>query len=347
MKSNLSSADKPIVFPYLLYPILIVIVYFHSLGNEFVFDDRIYLVDNPRIKNFDAAGILAIFTTFYEWDYLPLTHLSFWFEYPLFGLDPAGYHAVNALLHLINVFLLHAVVSRLSGCRTTAFWTALLFLLHPVHVESVAWISERKNVLSLFFLLLAFRSHLLQRSRWLPLVLFLLACLAKTSVVIFPLLLVLTDRCFTDKPFRRSVIDKLPYFLISLVVVIVALTSHAQGGTLRPHPGGNPFFTLLSMLVVFKEYLLKLLFPVNLNIWYPNPVSRSLFQAEVLKACLVAALFAYLVRFFRKDRVIFFGLVWYLIALLPVSHLVPIPQMMADRFLYIPSIGLKRRPYFV
>ena len=117
--------------------------------------------------------------------------------------------------------------------QTTAFWTALLFLLHPVHVESVAWISERKNVLSLFFLLLAFRSHLLQRSRWLPLGLYLLACLAKTSVVIFPLLLVLTDRCFTDKPFRRSVIDKLPYFLISLVVVIVALTSHAQGGTLR------------------------------------------------------------------------------------------------------------------
>jgi Tfp pilus assembly protein PilF len=340
MKQDGSPALNHTYFPTVLYVVLVAAVYSFSLNNGFVFDDRTYLVDNPLVKNFDSQGIQAIFLSFSSWDYLPVTLLSFCIEYALFGMEPTGYHVTNTLLHLINVLLLHGVILRISGCRVTAFWTALLFAVHPVHVESVAWISERKNVLSMLFLLLSFRSYLLGRSRIPSILLFLFACLSKTSVVIFPLLLILLDHCLVNKNFKQNMMSKLPYFLISMTVVAITLMTHSQGGTLRPHAEGSPYVTFLSMLVVFKEYLVKLLFPINLNIWYPNPVHQSLFQVEVLKALGVVTLFVYFLRTFRKDRMIFFGLVWYLIALLPVSHIIPFPQMMADRFLYIPSIGL-------
>jgi tetratricopeptide (TPR) repeat protein len=120
--------------------------------------------------------------------------------------------------------------------------------------------------------------------------------------------------------------------------VVVALMTHTEGGTLRDDVG--PWSTLLGMLVVFEEYLTKLFFPLNLNIWYPIPKYQSPLSGDVLAGILAVGAFIFLVRLIKKDKLIFFGLMWYVISLLPVSHIIPFPQMMADRFLYIPSIGL-------
>ncbi len=335
MRLPATTPFSPLV--YLVFSIAIGVVYFKSLGHAFIFDDATYIVENPHIKNLSFSTIWALFTHFYEWDYLPLTLLSFTLEYQVFGLEPAGYHVVNTALHIINVCLLHGILLKLSDSKSLAFWAALIFAVHPVHVESIAWISERKNVLSMLFLLLAFRSYLGTRFRA-SILFFLAACLSKTSVVIFPLLLILYDRCFATGEFKASVIHKLPWFMVSLGIVAVALMSHTEGGTLRADVG--PWTTLLGMLVVFEEYLTKLFFPLNLNIWYPIPEYQSLLVGDVLVGILVVVGFFYLVRLVRNDKLIFFGLMWYVISLLPVAHIIPFPQMMADRFLYIPSIGL-------
>ncbi|KMP10504.1 hypothetical protein UR09_06070 [Candidatus Nitromaritima sp. SCGC AAA799-A02] len=334
------SETLPVFNTVLLCATLVFLVYFNSLGGEFVFDDRTYVIANYLIKNFDLQNLREIFTSFYGWDYLPLTLLSLNVDYMIWGLNPFGYHLTNLLLHLLNGLILHRLVYHLVRSRSAALWVALLFLVHPVHVESVAWISERKNVLSMFFLLLAFYRYRISGPGLGSVFLFLSACLAKSSAVTFPLLLVLNDFCFSRKPRTRIVSDSTPYFLIALVVSAVTLMANIQGGTIREHQEGNIFFTAISMIVVFKEYLAKFLVPVNLNVWYPNPLVASLSAGQLVFSFLMCGFFlAALAASWKNHKIVFFGLSWFAVTLLPVSHIVPIPQMMADRFLYLPSIG--------
>ena len=237
--------------------------------------------------------------------------------------------------------MVYQLVLQITKSGRVALWASLIFLTHPLQVESVAWISERKNLLSFFFFSFSFLTYLRGGTRPLSLILFLLACLAKTTVVILPLLLVLYDVSFTSKHIKNILLDKAPYFLISLGITILALLSHSGGGTLRDYPDNNPIHMVFSMMVVFKEYIIKILFPINLNIWYPDQVYKSVMEPQVLISVLVMAGYIWLIRWsYSSQRVVFFGLLWFLIALLPVSHIIPFPQMMADRFLYIPGMGL-------
>jgi len=324
-----------------LFLALTGLIYFNSLKNGFVFDDQHYIVKNYLIKVLDSQGLWNMFSSFYLWDYLPLTLLSLSFDYWLYGLNPAGYHFSNTLLHFVNSLLVYQLVLQITKSGRVALWTSLIFLTHPLQVESVAWISERKNLLSFFFFSFSFLTYLRGGTRPLSLILFLLACLAKTTVVILPLLLVLYDVSFTSKHIKNILLDKAPYFLIFLGITILALLSHSGGGTLRDYPDNNPIHMVFSMMVVFKEYIIKILFPINLNIWYPDQVYKSVMEPQVLISVLVMAGYIWLIRWsYSSQRVVFFGLLWFLIALLPVSHIIPFPQMMADRFLYIPGMGL-------
>ncbi len=328
-------------FLAILFMVLVGLIYFNSLNNAFVFDDGHYIIKNYLIKVLDSQALWEMFSSFYVWDYLPLTFLSLSIDYWLYGLNPAGYHFSNTLLHFINSFLVYQLVFQITRSGSRAFWASLLFLVHPVQVESVAWISERKNLLSFLFFALAFLSYLRKGTCLTSLLLFFLACLAKTSVVILPLLLVLYDVAFTNKHAKGVLLEKVPYFFISLGISMLTFLSHLNGKTLRDHPDLNPMNTVFSMMAVFKEYILKVLFPVNLNIWYPDQVYKSLMEPQVLISVFVIAGYVWLIRWsYLNHRIVFFGLVWFLIALLPVSHIIPFPQMMADRFLYIPGLGL-------
>lgn len=162
------------------------LIYFNSLKNGFVFDDEYYIVNNYLIKVLDSQGLWNMFSSFYRSDYLPVTFLSLSIDYWLYGLNPAGYHFSNTLLHFINALLVYQLVLRTTKSGTGAFWASLIFLVHPVQVESVAWIAERKNLLSFFFFSFSFLTYLNGGTRPFSLLLFLLACLAKSSVVILP-----------------------------------------------------------------------------------------------------------------------------------------------------------------
>jgi protein O-mannosyl-transferase len=324
-----------------LFLALTGLIYFNSLKNGFVFDDRHYIVGNYLIKALDIQGVWNMFSSLHVWDYLPLTLLSLSIDYWLYGLNATGYHFTNTLLHFVNSLLVYQLVLQITRSGRGAFWVSLIFLAHPVQVESVAWISERKNLLSFLFFVLSFLTYLRGGTRVLSLLLFSFACLAKTTVVILPLLLILYDVSFAGKSLKNILVDKVPYFFISLGIVIVALLSHSSAGTLRDHPDDNTLYTFFSMMAVFKEYIIKILFPINLNIWYPDQVYKSLIEPQVLISIPVIVGYFWLVRWsYSNQRVVFFGMVWFLIALLPVSHIIPFPQMMADRFLYIPGVGL-------
>ena len=245
-----------------LFLTLTGLIYFNSLKNGFVFDDPHYISNNYLIKALDSQGLWKLFSSFYAWDYLPLTQLSLSIDYWFYGLNPAGYHFTNTLLHFVNSLLVYHLALRISQSGRVAIWTSLIFLVHPLQVESVAWISERKNLLSFFFFSFSFLTYLRRGTCLLSLLLFLLACLAKTTVVILPLLLVLYDTSFASKHLKNILLDKVPYFFISIGITLLTLLSHSSGGTLREHPDNNPINTVFSMMVVFKEYLVKFLFPL-------------------------------------------------------------------------------------
>lgn len=152
-----------------------------------------------------------------------------------------------------------------------------------------------------------------------------------------PILLILYDSCFKSKEFKKIIFDKWGYALISLCLAGITALSHSQGQTLRTHPENNPLFSLYSMIPVFKEYWLKIAFPINLNVWYQNLIYKSV--TDIIGSLIFAVGFLYLLlRFWKSNTTIFFGLAWYCISLLPVSHIVQLPQIQANRFLYIPSI---------
>jgi tetratricopeptide (TPR) repeat protein len=322
---------------FFLFAGLGILIYFNSLGNGFVFDDNHYVTQNHLIKNLDILALKEVFSSFYKWDYLPLTHISLSVDYFLFGLNPMGYRITNISLHIINAFLTHQLILFVLGNKKIALWTGLLFLVHPVNVESVAWVSERKNVLSLTFLLLSFIKYI-QNKRTFSIFCFILACLSKSTAIVLPILLILYDSCFKPREFRKMIFDKWGYALISFCLAGITVLSHSQGQTLRTHPENNPLFSLYSMIPVFKEYWLKIAFPINLNVWYQNLIYKSV--TDIVGSLIFAVGFFYFLFKIRKSSItIFFGLSWFCISLLPVSHIVPLPQMQADRFLYIPSIG--------
>ena len=156
-----------------LFLALTGLIYFNSLKNGFVFDDQHYIVKNYLIKVLDSQGLWNMVSSFYVWDYLPLTLLSLSLDYWLYGLNPAGYHFSNTLLHFINSLLVYQLVLRTTKSGVGAFWASLIFLVHPVQVESVAWIPERKNLLSFFF----FVSNLSTRGNASPFPAFIFASL--------------------------------------------------------------------------------------------------------------------------------------------------------------------------
>ncbi|MEK9628159.1 MAG: tetratricopeptide repeat protein [Nitrospinota bacterium] len=319
---------------------LTVIVFFNSLGNDFVFDDTHYIKENYLIKALDLPGLWNIFSSFYVWDYLPLTFVSFGIDYGLFGLDPAGYHLTNLLLHFVNSYLTYRLVFHITQSGKIALWTAIIFLTHPIQVESVSWISERKNLLSFAFFAGSFICYLRGDSRKLSLVLFGMACLSKSSVVILPLLLIIYDISFNEKKIMNALVDKVPYFLISLVSAALTLLSHSTGETIKEHSDQNPLFTFFSMLAVLKEYILKIFLPVNLNVWYPSQIYKSFYEPQVMISAIVMTVYFVLLWWgYKNKRIVFFGLAWFLIALLPNSQIVPMEIIMADRFLYIPLVG--------
>jgi len=332
-----------------LVALVTLLSFLSALDNGFVnWDDDLYVTQNILIRDLSWNNIKTIFLSPVATMYVPLVPLSFSLEYALWGLDPFGYHLTNVLLHVGNSLLVFALVLRLSGQLLPALVASLLFGVHPLHVESVAWVTERKDVLSALFFLGALLFYLRYqedgRNRFYVLSLgsFVLSLLTKAMGVTFPIVLFLCDY-LSDRSFtKRSVVEKVPFLMVSALFSLVALLGH--------HPVGDPHVPRLYALtenvliacwgMVF--YLGKTLLPIQLSAFYPYPAEISLrLPSFYLPLILLLALAAGVWFSRRYTRKVVFGSLFFAFTLLPVLNIIPFSGAAAgDRFIYIPAIGL-------
>lgn len=331
----------------------------HLIGAEFVyFDDPIYVTENPQVRaGLSLEGVRWAFTTFYAANWFPLTWLSLMLDSSLYGGAAAGFHATNLALHAANVWLLFVVLRSLTGRWWESAFVAALFAVHPLHVESVAWITERKGLLSTCFGLLAIGSYARYAraggGRWLAAGVLSFACslLAKQALITLPFLLLLLDYwplgrvasgAARDRP-GRLLLEKLPFLALTLGAGVVALLTQQAGGSVGSTGDIPVSVRAANAISVYGIYLAKTLVPTGLCVYYPHPYPRAPIPAlEVAGGALLIILASALVLWqLRRRPYLGVGWLWYLGTLVPVIGLVQIGgQRMADRYSYVPLIGL-------
>ncbi len=334
-----------------IFCVLIVaaIVFSPCLHNDFTNWDDIGLVtENETIRELSWRSIKEIFSSYSLGAYVPLTIFSYAIEYHFFKLDPRAYHTTNVILHLLNCLLVFWLIYMLSGSGYVSFVTALLFGIHPLHVESVAWVAARKDVLYSFFFLGAAIPYLYYHKKqdmkfyYLSLALFILSVLAKGMAITLPVVLILFDYLLRKRFRWKMLTDKIPYFVIAFVFGIIAII----GESIHPSPEADSTFVVFDKIlaagfgIVF--YLAKILLPIRLSCYYPYPEKTGnqlppiFFLSFVIIVILIIA-----VLFSRKrTRIITFGALFFLITILPYLQLIRAGQLIADRYTYIPVIGL-------
>ena len=327
--------------------LLTFIVYLPSLGNGFVnWDDNVYVTGNPLVAHPRFPDVL---TTPVMGNYHPLTILSLALNYRISGYRPVSYHWLNLLLHLANTGLVFAFVWMLSRRR---FWTAtatsLFFGIHPMHVESVAWITERKDVLYALFYLLGLITYVryLERRRWTwfaaSLAAFILSLASKPAAVVFPLTLLALDYFFQRTDRVRLVLEKLPFLTLSIAAGWLTLKAQQAGGAVAP-VGTWSFFEKLQFASYGSlMYVLKLFVPAGLSAFYPYPDKGGGIGPEFYGALAVMLVaFPALLFVCRRLRPVLFGWAFFFINILLVLQFITVGDaVMADRYTYVPYIGL-------
>lgn len=346
----------------LLIAAVTVAVYLPVLHNGFIdFDDDLYVTANMIVRQgLTLDGFFWAFSTFHAANWHPLTWLSHMLDVELFGLNPLGHHAVSLLLHTLNSLLLCALLYRLSGFIGRSMVVALLFALHPLHVESVAWVAERKDVLSTLFLLLTIRAYAgyvskrsLQRYLFVA-VMFALGLLAKQMLVTLPVVLLLldywplkrhgvfqADKAAKQGGIKMVLLEKIPLLALSAAASLVILRAHASANALIQPDEGSILLHSGNALLSYLKYIRNMFWPVDLALFYPFEAS-AVTALKVAGAAALLVLITVVVTLQRGRRpYLFFGWFWYLITILPVIGFVRVGgQALADRYTYIPLIGL-------
>jgi tetratricopeptide (TPR) repeat protein len=314
----------------------------------FQVDDPIFVSMNPHIRSGTlVANVKWAFTHFYSGNWMPLTYLSYMLDWSLYDLWAGGFHITNVLFHIANVLLLYYLWDTLTGNRFLASFVAALFAGHPIHAESVAWITERRDVLSVFFGLASILCYAKYAkgartgAYWLSLCLYVCSLCSKQTLVTLPCVLLLIDYWPLRRLSRRTVVEKLPFFAVSLGLCVIVFRAQVSGGFVEPMASYPLSMRLANAAVAYLQYLQKAFAPYNLSILYPYPTTTiSLWTIGLATAFLVTATF---LAFKVRDRFPFFtvGWLWFLGTFVPLIGIVQIgTQQMADHYAYFPLIGI-------
>ena len=335
----------------LLLTILTIAVYWPVTGNQFIaYDDQLYVTENPNVTaGLSWHSIQWAFTTFAVANWHPVTWLSHQLDASLFGLNSGGHHATNLLLHLANTLLLISLLVRLTGTFWRSALVAAVFALHPLHVESVAWVAERKDLLCAFFFLLTLHAYLryTQRARWhdlFPVMLFFaLSLMAKPMAVTLPFVLLLFDwwplRRIGTVPLYTVLLEKMPFLLLSAVSCIVTVLAQKTGGAVIAVESLGLFQRITNALSAYVLYLWKIVWPHGLAILYPLPTATPL-RLAVFGATFIILVTIMSLRLRKSRPYLLVGWFWFLGMLVPVIGLVQVGvQSHADRYTYLPMIG--------
>jgi len=315
------------------------------------YDDPGYVTDNAHVRaGLSWDTITWAFSATEQANWHPLTWLSHALDYQVFHSNPAGHHFDSLLLHALSAVVLFLILVHGTGRVGASFFVAALFALHPINVESVAWIAERKNVLStlFFFLTIGAYGWYAAKPSW-PrylsvFVLFALGLMAKPMVITLPCVLLLLDywplRRVGKTSIGKLVIEKLPLFALSAGSAVMTMSEQRAGGAMRSTVQFSLGTRLANAIVAYASYLWKMIWPLRLAPMYPHP-GETLAGWQILISILVLAGITVLVLIRREKRYLAVGWCWFLGTLVPVIGLVQVgDQAMADRYAYIPLIGI-------
>lgn len=346
---NYKQNKKLILISIALICILTFSAFYPSLKNDFVnWDDDKYVVNNPAIKSIFIQNIKNIFSSIYLANYQPVTMLSYMLDYQIFKLNPAGYHAVNLLFHIVNSILIFWLILIISNNILPAFIAGILFGIHPLHVESVAWIAERKDVLSAFLFLLTIIIYLYYNKSskiiyyYVAIIVYLLSLLAKPMTVSLPFILILIDYLLNKKVEKKNITNKIPFFVLALLFCVITILTQRSEGAIREQQDFPAIYNFFIACYGILFYIFKSIVPINLSAFYPYPEKMSpLPPIIILFSPIMLFSFIGLIYRFRQNKKLIFGALFYFIAVFPVSQIIPIGQALtAERYSYIPSIGL-------
>jgi tetratricopeptide (TPR) repeat protein len=336
-------------------------VYWQVNNHAFInYDDDKYVTENSHVqRGLGADSIAWAFTSGHAQNWHPLTWLSHMLDCQLFGLNPGPHHLASVFFHIVNAVLLFFVLKRATSALWPSAAVAALFALHPLHVESVAWVSERKDVLSTFFWILTMWAYIKYAEyanigRYLLVViLFALGLMAKPMLVTLPIVLLALDywplrrmqagdgvdsrRC---RMAQRLLAEKIPLFVLAAMSCVVTFLVQQSGGavaSLVHYPFGG---RIANALVVYIAYLWKMVWPVHLAVFYPYP--GSIPWGKTAAACVALVLIsAFAIKNARRRPYLIIGWLWYVVTLVPVIGIVQVGgQAMADRYTYVPLIGI-------
>ena len=307
-------------------------------------DDDIYVTQNPEVRSgLNRHSIAWAFTTTTATNWHPLTWLSHELDCQFFGLNPAGPHLVNVFLHAANAVLIFLLLASATRKTWRSLMLAALFAIHPINVESVAWIAERKNVLSMFFFLLALAAYGWYAKnpnlrRYLTVtILCAMALMAKPQVITFPFALLLLDYWpLARRSWKKLIAEKIPWFALSAASAVI--TMKAQSAAV--HEGIPLWMRLANAALAYAKYIGKIFWPANLAPLYPHPGGAINIPAAALSAAAIIAI-SVLVVIFRERRYLSVGWFWFLGTMVPMVGMVQVGvQSMADRYAYIPTLGI-------
>ena len=361
-KTTLSNI-RPEIRISLLFVIIILIVYWQVRNFEFtIYDDGVYVYENHHIQDgLSINSIIWAFKSMYAANWHPLTWMSHMADISLYGMNPGQHHLTNVILHIINTLLIFYLFTHIAGSLWSACFIAALFALHPLHVESVAWVSERKDLLSALWGLLTLISYVRYvkqlKLKWylLALIFFTASLMSKPMLVTLPIILLLWDHwplkrfSFYSSSIRnelnavsiwRLILEKIPFFLLTASSGIVTIIAQKSGGAVASLDIFTLDIRIGNAIVSYSQYIGKMFWPCGLAVFYPHPGKLPLWQ--IIGAFLLLMVISVsVIRYGEKHPYLMIGWLWYLIMLVPVIGLVQVgSQAMADRYTYLPLAGL-------
>ncbi len=335
--------------------LLTVLVYLPALKADFMYDDRFFVQENTKIRDWKYVGEYfansgrSIASIFWDGIWRPLRTITYLVDYKVWGLNPFGFHLTSLLWHLANITLLYFLLGLLFKDKRLPLAVCLIFALHPVQTEAVTWISSRGDLMYVTFGLLMFILHHRYRENkriyllGLSLLSLTLALLSKETAVVFPLLVMLYDWLFDQRGRIKTFLAGWKIYLPYLVLLAVYLITRrlALGRVSQcPYWGDSLWTTIFTMFRAALEYVRLLFLPLWLKVDYVYDLSTSLLDWRVLGSLAILGSISLLAaRDIKGSRFLAFGWLWPVIGLLPVSNLLPLTAIMAERFLYLPVIG--------
>ena len=356
-----TSGRTSIVLGLLLF-LVVAGIYLPAMTHDFItYDDPTYVTQNEHVtRGLSWANVRWAFLSTEASNWHPLTWLSHMADCQLYGVQPGGHHFTSVLLHALNSVLLFAVLRRLTGALWRSLVVAALFGLHPLHVESVAWIAERKDVLSTLFMLLALWSYAARfahgrlrtdggaKCYGASLLFFALGLMSKPMLVTLPCVLLLLDfwplrRWAVDRPAFpwALVLEKIPFFALSAASCVITVFAQGKGGAVASLVDFTWSVRVSNALVAYCRYLGKCFFPEKLAVFYPNFADQPSWWGVALALLLLSVLTVLAAGRTKQRPYLLVGWLWFLGTLVPVIGLVQVGgQTMADRYTYIPLIGV-------